>query len=141
MISDNIAKSSFIADVLKRDIANIYRAQLAIAKYNIRIEGKELKIKKKTGATLNVRSGRLLNSLEHPDFIVQSGGTHFTVSSKIMTYMRFLDMKRSGNWKIYNRQVWGILYNNALRDIRYRYGQDIYDSVRKALEQALSAQD
>jgi hypothetical protein len=141
MIADNIAKTDFIVDVLKRDLSNIYRAQFMIAKHNIRVEGKARKAKKRPGATLKVRSGRLLNSLENPDFIIQASGTHFIVSAKIMTYMRYLDMKRLGNWKIYNRQVWGILYNNSLRDIRYRYGKEIHDYVREDIERALLAHE
>jgi hypothetical protein len=139
MISDNIIKEGFIVDVLKRDLSNIYRAQLGIAKQNIYIEGKELKKKKRPGETLKVRTGRLLASLENPDFVIQATGQEFIVSAKIMKYMRFLDMKRLGNWKIYNRQVWGILHNNSYRDIKYRYGEEIADYVREALEQALGS--
>jgi hypothetical protein len=137
MIANNIAKPDFIVDVLKRDLSNIYRAQLAIAKHNVHIEGKDSKVKKRRGAALKVKTGRLISSLENPDFIIQANGTHFVVSARIMLYMRFLDMKRLGNWKIYNRQVWGILENNALRDIRSRYGQDIHDYFHDVLEQAL----
>jgi hypothetical protein len=45
-------------------------------------------------------------------------------------------MKRLGNWKIYNRQIWGILYSNALKDIKQRYGEYIGDTVGDALRDA-----
>ena len=138
MISDRIIQDGFIVNTLKRDIINIYRAQLGIAKENIYVEGKDLKRRKKRGETLNRRTGDLLNSLENPDFVIEATGEKFIVSAKIMKHMRFLDMKRLGNWKIYNRQVWGILYNNALRDIKFRYGQTISDYVGEALTTALS---
>ena len=138
MISDGIIKQNFIVDTLKRDLTNIYKAQKAIAKENIYLEGKSLKKKKRSGATLGVRTGRLRNSLENPDFIIQASGEKFIVSAKIMKYMRFLDMKHIGNWRIYNRQVWGILYNNSLRDIKNNYGQEVRDYVGEALEAALS---
>ena len=38
-------------------------------------------------------------------------------------YIRFLDMKKHGNYGIYNRQVWGILWNNSLQTIKYGYGK------------------
>lgn len=47
-------------------------------------------------------------------------------------------MKKHGNWKIYNRQVWGILYNNSLRRILHGYGEEIHDNVRATLESAFN---
>jgi len=143
MISDNITKQDFIIQVLERDIRNIYKAQLVIAQQNIYISGKELKETKRRGAKIRVRSGALLKSLENPDFMIQAQGEKFIVSAGIVKHMRFLDMKRISskgkeydNWKIYNRQVWGILYNNALKDIKYNYGKEIADRVSEALHEA-----
>jgi hypothetical protein len=53
--------------------------------------------------------------------------------------MRFLDMKHFGNHKIYNKQVFGILYKNALRDIRYRYGQETSDTIGDLLRSAFNS--
>lgn len=39
------------------------------------------------------------------------------------TYLRFLDMKRLGNYRIYNRPLWGILYRETLVDIKYEFRQ------------------
>jgi len=47
-------------------------------------------------------------------------------------------MKKFGNRKIYNRQVWGILYNNALKDIKFNYGQAISDVVGEKLREAFN---
>ena len=43
MISDNIIKSSFITQVLERDLRNIYAAQSLIATKNTYVEGRDLK--------------------------------------------------------------------------------------------------
>ena len=137
MISDNIEKSGFIVETLKRDLYNIYKTQLAIATKNIYVEGKTLKTKIRKGETIKKRTGRLVGSLQNPDFVIQATGQKFIVSANIMKYMRFLDMKKLGNWKIYSRQVWGILYNNAWPDIKFRYGQEIKDRVGDAIKAAL----
>jgi len=145
MISDNITKQDFIVQVLERDVHNIYKAQLAIAQKNIYISGKQLKVTKRHGAKIGVRSGALLKSLENPNFMIQAQGEKFIVSAGIVKHMRYLDMKRIsskgkeyGNWKIYNRQVWGILYNNALKDIKFNYGQAISDVVGEKLREAFN---
>ena len=136
MISENITKQQFIIEVLQRDLNNIYKAQLGIARQNIYVEGKELKVKRKHTKKIGVRSGALLKSLENPDFVIQASGEKFVVSAGIVLHMRFIDMKKYGNRRIYSRQVWGILYNNALRDIRSGYGQELYDVVKAALHEA-----
>jgi len=138
MISDNITKQDFIIQVLERDIRNIYKAQLAIAQQNIYVSGKQLKVTKRRSAKIGVRSGALLQSLENPDYMIQAQGDKFIVSAGIVKHMRFIDMKKFGNRKIYNRQVWGILYNNALKDIKYNYGQSISDVIGDKLREAFN---
>ncbi|MEA4918165.1 hypothetical protein SDC9_91940 [bioreactor metagenome] len=136
MISDKITKSEFVIQVLERDVKNIYNAQLLIARQNIYIKGRALKKEKRGGALIGRKTGRLLESLENPDYVIAQRGDKFIVSSGIVKHMRFLDMKRLGNRKIYNRQLWGILYNNSLRDIRQGYGKELYDFVGDTLRNA-----
>lgn len=139
MITDQMTKSQFVVEVLNRDFANIYRAQLLIAEKNIRIEGRSLKQKKGSGKTIGTRSGRLLESLRNPDYSIRLNHEQVVSESNIPLYIRFLDMNKKGNWMIYNRQIWGILYNNSLIDIKYRYGQQIYNFVGAALADALAS--
>lgn len=35
--------------------------------------------------------------------------------------IRFFDMKRILDWKIYNRKLWGIMYKDLLGDIRHEF--------------------
>ena len=133
MISEKISKQGFVIQVLERDVQNIYKAQLAIVLTNIYVSGKTLKVKKRPGPNIGVRSGSLLASLQNPDYLIQAQGEKFIVSAGIVKHMRFLDMKKYGNRKIYNRQLWGILYNNALKDLKYHYGKEIYDYLGKRL--------
>ena len=132
--NETMSPAEFIRKILERDARNIYRAQHLIVSQRIYVSGKDLKAtRRKKG--IQRRTGRLENALANPDFQIQSAGEKFMVSSNYPLYIRFLDMKHLGNWRIYNRQVWGIL-SNALRDIRQRYGSYIGDRVGDALRAA-----
>ena len=56
--------------------------------------------------------------------------------TNVPLYIRFLDMKRKGNWQIYNRQIWGIMYHDVRSRIRYEF-QDFMERQRKQLQAAL----
>lgn len=136
MTSNAIIKRDWIISVLNRDVQNIYRSMLLIAQRNIYISGKDLTAKRKRGGVIRRRTGALEDSLANPEYSINSNGAQFNVTAKIVLHERFLDMKRHGNRKIYNRQVWGILYNNALPDIKFNVGKTVADSVGSALQRA-----
>lgn len=133
--SENMSRDEFIRRVLERDARNIYRTQELIVSQRIYVSGKELKASQRKKG-LRRKTGKLEDSLASPDFIIQSQGESFILAANYPLYIRFLDMKHLGNWRLYNRQIWGILYNNALRDIKYKYGQFISDTIGDALRAA-----
>lgn len=139
MLSEEIVKTQFVVGILRRDVENIYQAQRLIARRNIYISGKELKKTQVRGKRIGVATGRMLRSLDNPNYVIGSNANGFIVSSEIVLHMRFLDMKKHGNRKIYNRQLWGILYNNTLPDIKYKYGSEVRDRVGDALREAFDA--
>lgn len=139
MTSDAIIKRDWIVGVLDRDVKNIYKSMLLIAQRNIYVSGKDLTAKRRRGRGIGRRTGALEDSLANPEYSINSNGAQFNVTAKIVLHERFLDMKRHGNMKIYNRQVWGILYNNALPDIRYNVGKAIADEVGTALKKAFES--
>lgn len=133
--SNTMSQAEFIRAILERDARNIYRAQQLIVSQRIYLSGKELKASRaKKG--IGKRSGNLERSLANPDFLMKSQGETFLLAAKYPLYIRFLDMKHLGNRRIYNRQVWGILYNNALPEIKNKFGQFIRDTVAEALHAA-----
>lgn len=136
MVTEQLTKAQFIAEILNRDVINIYRAQLLIAEKNIRLEGSDFEQKKRKGAKLNSRTGLLLERLRNPDYQIIEAGGRFELQSNIALQTRFLDMKRNGSWLIYNRQVWGILYRKTLLDIKYGYGRQVRDNLGEALCEA-----
>lgn len=135
--SKDMSQAEFIRAVLERDFRNIHKAQLLIVSEGIWREGRELKAKER-GIRIRKRTGRLEDVLANPDFIMQSNGEIFTVADTYPLYIRFLDMKHLKDLRIYNRQIWGILFNNALKDIKFKYGKVIADRVGDALYESFS---
>ena len=133
--SDKMSPAEFIRAILERDAKNIYRSQRLIVSDRIYVSGKDLKAKQRRKG-INSRTGRLENSLSNPEYYIQSKDEEFILAGAYPIYIRFLDMKRLGNWKVYNRQVWGILFNNALMDIKAKYGEYIADRVGDSLRAA-----
>lgn len=134
--SKDMSQAEFIRAVLERDIRNIYRSQQLIVSQRIYVRGKTLKASQRKKG-IEKRTGRLEDSLSSPVFGILQSGEEFKVVADYPLYIRFLDMKHKGNWRIYNRQVYGILFNNALKDIKYQYGEAIADRVGNALREAI----
>ena len=133
--SNSISQAEFVRKVLERDTKNIFKAQELIIAQRLYLSGKDLKAKKRQKG-INKRSGKLEQSVTTPEYFIHSQGEQFSVAAMYPIYIRFLDMKRLGNWRLFNRPVWGILYNNALRDIAFKYGDEIRDFVGEALQNA-----
>ena len=133
--------SQFIISTLTRDIRNIYNAQRLIVERGKMLKGRDLKVVKagkgKTGRS-TVGTGRLLDSVSHPDYAIAASNGRFVVTNNILLYMRFLDIRQL-NGAVYNRQVWGILYNHALPDIKMGVYTNVYDSVGEALKRAFES--
>lgn len=135
-VTDNI--TGRVASFLERDLRNIYSAQQLIARRNIYVSGRDLKTVKRKGDRIGYRTGRLMASLDSPSYTITGSGEHFQVTASICQHMRFLDMRHLGNRRIYNRQVWGILYNNSYKDLRYGLSRDIQDRLGQQLRKAFS---
>ncbi len=138
MITDAIIKRDYIMNVLDRDIRNIYRAQNLIARRNVYVVGRQLTVEHRKGPLIRRRTGALLRSLENPDYTISGNGALFNVTSNIVQHMRFLDMKKKGNRQIYNRQIWGILWRNALADITSHIDYACANSLEEALKRAFN---
>lgn len=131
--ASKLDKPEFVRVILDRDLRNIFKAQLLAVKSKTYLKGKELRVTKRRQEGIQRRTGNLEDSLENPNYFIKSQGENFLAESNIPIYMRFLDMRDKGNHQIYNRILWGILYNNAYPDIRYGYGREIKDVVGDAL--------
>lgn len=88
----------------------------------------------RTDGSKRSRSGRLQQALESPSYSINAGGSSLEASYSFPTYLRFLDMKRLGNYRIYNRPIWGILYKQTFRDMKYEFS----DWLKKQLAQSIT---
>lgn len=131
MITDQLIRNKFIADVMSRGINKIYETQENVVR-----------------TYLNTRSGDLVAHLQRRPFTSQGTDNNQVYYMRIFPYLRFLDINyRRGsdrisrhirsNLALYNRVVWGVLYHETFPEIKYGYTQEIRSSIRRELEQAL----
>lgn len=131
MITDQLIRNKFIADVMSQGINKIYETQENVVR-----------------TYLNTRSGDLVAHLQRRSFTSQGTDNNQVYYMRIFPYLRFLDINyRRGsdrisrhirsNLALYNRVVWGVLYHETFPEIKYGYTQEIRSSIRQELEQAL----
>lgn len=92
-------------------------------------------------------SGTLRNWLQG-HFSVESDEGGGKLYMRYLAYARFLDMadsrrknrqlKREG-YHLYNRQVFGVLYNKTLPALRYGFTEDVKTQIDQALIQAVGS--
>ena len=121
MITEDIIKETYIQRIVKRDrniINNVQRRVVRKYFYD---------------------TGTLYNFLTSRPFSMK--GTVFWF--RILPYLRFLDIKYSYEMKarremaLYNRVIWGVLYNETIPDIRYGYTQDIRKHIIELLRRGM----
>ena len=120
MVTDELIKDTYIHSIIRRDVRIIYNTQAAVVR-----------------AYFNHGTGNLQRYLQKMPFEV-ADKTYFF---RILPYLRFLDIKyrnqdmnKRRNLALYNRVIWGVLYNETLPDIRYGLTQDIRNGIRAELE-------
>ena len=130
---DQIAK--YFTEYVNRGFRRIFEEQRRIAA--AKICGKQAY---RTDGTPRSRSGRLQQALASPTFSITGSGSGISAKAQYPTYLRFLDMKRLGNYRIYNRPVWGILYKETFNDIRFEFSawlrKNLADSIRESYQQS-----
>lgn len=118
-------QGQYLRDQLLQGIRQIYAAQRQIAS------------RKMAYGPAKGRSGDLMRSLTSPEYTltVRDGGVHGR-----LTYpkeIRFQDIKHLGNWRIYNRQVWGILWKETFRNIRFEFSDWLREKFKERMNEAL----
>ena len=130
---DKIAK--YFTEYVNRGFRRIFEEQRRIAA--AKIYGKQAY---RTDGTPRSRSGRLQQALASPTFSITGSRSGISTKAQYPTYLRFLDMKRLGNYRIYNRPVWGILYKETFNDIRFEFSawlrKNLADSIRESYQQS-----
>ena len=79
------------------------------------------------------RTGHLRDRLAAAEFQI-TGVDPIMLETGYPLYIRFLDMREKRDLRIYNRQIWGIVYNNALPDLRAGMSDSLRKEIRNRLE-------
>lgn len=135
MITEEAIKKEFIQAVMTRDIRRIYDTQEQTVR-----------------TYLNTQTGALQAHLARKPFSSTVDGSRQVYYMRVFPYLRFLDIhyRRSGDrisrhirrhLALYNRVVWGVLYNETFPDIQYGLSEDIRRYIRQQLEQALPVEE
>lgn len=126
MITDDLIKTEFIHAVVSRDINRIYDTQAEVIRSNF-----------PNG------SGRLANYLSQHPVTLTNEGLKRVYHMRVFSYLRFLDIRYRRQdmffrrqLALYNRVIWGVLYNETLQDLRYGMTDQIRELIRDDLEQS-----
>jgi hypothetical protein len=122
----------YFREYVNRGIRKIFAEQRSIAAS--KIYGKQAY---RADGGMRSRSGRLQQALEARSYIITGSGSTLSASVNYPTYIRFLDMKRIGNYRIYNRPIWGILYKETFRDLRYEFSDWLQKYIKKHISDSV----
>lgn len=132
-MDDSALVSKYFADYLNKGFRRIFEEQRRIAVN--KIYGKQ---GYRTDGTPRSRSGRLQAALDNPTFAMSGGGASLSAMISYPTYIRFLDMKRMGNLRIYNRPIWGILYKDTFVKMKYEFEDWLRSFVDRTLRDSFN---
>lgn len=125
MVTDELIKKQYIRQIMKRDAAFIYDTQAEVLRRNFS----------------NERTRELASFLSKRPYQIVDDGLRPTYYFFIFPYLRFLDIKYSRQQEglrarlaLYNRVIWGRLYNETINDLRYGLTQDMKKQIREWLE-------
>jgi hypothetical protein len=130
MISEGALKTYYVREILERDANFINETQGKVIEENLRRV-----------------SGKLLRSIYRKDFQIQGDDNRMLLQFNFLRYLRFLDIKSSmdkfknkelrSKLALYNRVIYGRLYNETRSDIKYGLTEEIRDRIRTELEKAM----
>lgn len=135
MLTHDFIKGAFIRKAVNEDLQTIRERQLMIVRdgeYRHGAGGYQTSLRK--GPLMNQRTERLISALSGNAYQVSGSGAQLQFRSTVPIYIRFLDMKHLGDWRIYNRQIWGILYNNSYQEIRFGFTDEVQEFLRKSMD-------
>lgn len=113
-------KTEFIHRTVSRDLKIIYDTQQSVVSEFL------------TGGT-----GKLANYLSSKPFTLAIDTSFVkTYHIRVLNYLRFLDIRyRKQNMQnrrklaLYNRVIWGVLYNETMPDLRYTFTKEMKQKI------------
>lgn len=126
MITDEMIKKEFISQTISRDIKKIYETQEQVVR-----------------SVFHEGTGKLANFLAKKPFTFSESGVNKTFFMRIFPYLRYLDiqyrkdqMETRRKLTLYNRVVWGVLYQETMPDLRYGLTAEIREKIGLQLQAA-----
>jgi len=132
MVTDSLVRKKFVHDTLQKGVLKIYSTQENVVRNNFQR-----------------RTGRLMTLLSAHSYDSHISGHSQKLFVRILPYLRFLDMQYSRrndriskskrrNLALYNRVVWGVLYNETFPDLRAGFNDEVRREIREQLEKSLN---
>lgn len=127
MISDSIVKNEFITRTVTAGLKELQSEQINI------LEGKRGDLMMHhfdVDALIKDVASRRMNVSE------SNGGVMF--SFKISRKLRYADIKRLGNAKVYNKPLWGIIFgskDSVMTRLQYDFTEEVKNSISEELKQ------
>lgn len=117
----------FIHEQLSKTLRKLFAEQQRLVSTRVYARG--------TKADKARRTGRLLEEVQGLRSKVNWSNEGNSARFDYPVYIRFLDMKRNGNRKIYNRPVWGHIYG-AVNAMRYEFRDWMADYLSNTLRES-----
>lgn len=125
MISDSIIKTEFISRVVTAGLRELQTEQINI------LEDKRGDLMMKHWDV-----NALIKDVATRRLEVSGNGNDVMFSFKISRKLRYADMKRLGNAKVYNKPLWGIIFGSK-DSVKTRLQYELTEEVRQRLNDEL----
>jgi hypothetical protein len=126
MITDEIIKTRFITEILTADLDRIKSDQLS------RLHGVP------DHARRHFDIPDITAALQTQTRTLTTTSTTVTVTEQIDRRIRYLDMRRLGNHRIYNKVLFPLLYRSARPRIQYSFTEAVRRRIRESLTDAFA---
>jgi hypothetical protein len=126
MISEKIIKDRFIIDTLRQKTEELKRVQLQILSAADEDVRKKFDIPAIEAAVTNLNG------------VITGSNANIMYSQRIVKKLRFLDMKKFGNLKVYNSKTWGYFYGEIAAELKYGFSQEVKAAIRQQLQAAIN---
>ena len=123
MLSNDIVKQNFIIDTVSAGLNKVQQVQMSIAL------GASDKVRKKFDMD------QIYNDIRSRSLNVYGATGHYMFSLDIVKKLRFSDMRKLGNLKIYNKRVWGQLYVDTLPVLQNGITENLSTAIGDELQQ------
>lgn len=119
----------YFLSMLEKGVKEVFSRQAEAAQSNIYSNGNYVE---------KGRSGALREALEGPKYSITTVSQGLQVTATLPEYGRFVDMKAHGNRAVYNKHLFGQLYQGTLQDIKYEFREWVEMNYGASLRELLN---